>query len=318
MQVNSLKTRMIGAVACLSAGLLLTSVAFAGGGGTIVAAKVKKDPSSISDGAWGKAKVTTISMDGLGSFEGQKKNIEVKAVFTKKSTISMLLSWEDPTKSMGAEKWMKADGKWTQSKEGQDRVALNFETRRIKKFANKGCAVLCHSESKDPKQWSYHTEKAPQFGDLWVWESYRTDPMGYAGDYFVDDDSRKGDKGTGKAKTNKNKFGDAPLYMQDSAKKASMPGFLLDSEKGKIGDADIAETPRWMLEKFSGDFADIKSQSNHDGKKWTVMLTRKLKTGSDTDVEFKTKKKYNLGIAVFDDSGMYNKFASPPLKIEFK
>lgn len=317
MQMKKMNKYLAGVVACLSTGLLLSSVVYGAGGAMIEAAKVKKDPTSTTDKVWSKAKAVTVSMDGLGSFEGKKRNIVVKAVYTKKNNISMLLSWEDATKSMGAEKWIKEGGKWVQSPEGQDRVALNFETRRIKKFANKGCAVLCHSEAKDPKQWTYRTEKAPQFGDLWVWESYRTDPMGHAGDYFVDDDSRKGDKGTGKAKTNKNKFGDAPLYMQDPAKTASMPGFLLDSEKGKIGDADIAETPRWMLEKFSGDFADIKSQSNYDGKKWTVMLTRKLKTGSDTDVEFKTKKKYNLGIAVFDDSGMYNKFASPPLKIKF-
>ncbi len=317
MQVNSSKAKALGVAAFVSAGLFLATSAFAGGGNVIVAGKVGADPSSVTDAAWSKAKATTVSMDGLGSFEGKKKSIEVKAVYTKNSNISILLSWEDSTKSMGAEKWVKEGDKWSQSKEGQDRVALNFETRRIKKFANKGCAVLCHSDAKDPSQWSYHTEKAPQFGDLWVWESYRTDPMGYAGDYLVDDDSRKGDKGTGKAKTNKNKFGDAPLYMQDPAKQPSMPGFLMDSEKAKIGDADIQETPRWMLEKFSGDFADIKAQSQHDGKKWTVMLTRKLKTGSDTDVEFNTKKKYNLGIAVFDDSGLYNKFASPPMKIEF-
>jgi len=48
------------------------------------------------------------------------------------------------------------------------------------------------------------------------------------------------------------------------------------------------------------------------------MMQRKLKTGSDTDVKFKTKKKYNLGIAVLDNSGKYNKFTSPPLKLKFK
>ena len=318
MQLRAVKKKLIGAAACFAAAMIFTPAAFAAGGATITATKVKTDPASISDGVWGKAKATVITMDGVGGFEGKKRDISVKAVYTKKKNISLLLSWEDASKSMGGEKWVKEGDKWAPSKESMDRVALNFEVRRIKKFANKGCAVLCHSEDKDPKQWSYHTEKAPQFGDLWVWESYRTDPMGHAGDYYVDDDSRKADKGTGKAKTNKNKYGDAPLYMQDPAKKASMPGFLLDTEKGKIGDAVITESPKWMLTKFSGDFADITSQATHDGKNWTVMLQRKLKTGSETDVEFKTKKKYNLGIAVFDDSGLFNKFASPPLKMEFK
>ncbi len=301
-------------VACL----YMTASALGGGSGQIVAAKVKKDPAGLDAPEWSKAKPMTVSMDGVGSFEGKKKDLTVKAVYTKKGKISVLLSWDDPTKSMDAQAWVKEGDKWVQKKGNMDRVALNFEVRRIKKFANKGCAVLCHSDAKDPKEWKYHTEKAPQFGDLWVWESYRTDPLGYAGDYYVDDDSRKADKGTGKAKMNINKFRNGPVYMQDPAKKPSMPGFLLDTEKVKIGDADIKETPAWMLTKFSGDFADIKAVAKHDGKKWTVMLQRKLKTGSDTDVEFKTKKKYSLGIAVFDNSGMYNKFTSPPLKLSFK
>ncbi len=315
--VRKLSKNLLGAGVVLGASVLFLSTALAGGG-TITVAKVKKDPAGIDDAAWGKAKATTITMDGVGSFEGKKKDITVKGVYTKKGLITFLMSWDDPTKSMDGEAWVKDGDKWKQKEGGMDRVALNFEVRRIKNFANKGCAVLCHSDSKNPKEWKYHTEKAPQFGDLWVWESYRTDPMGHAGDYFVDDDSRKGDKGSGAAKLNINKFRNGPVYMQDPAKKPSMPGFLMDSEKAKIGDKQISETPAWMLTKFSGDFADIKAMAKHDGKKWTVMLQRKLKTGSDTDVEFKVKKKYNLGIAVFDNSGMYNKFTSPPLKVAFK
>jgi hypothetical protein len=309
-----------GVVGVLSLGAMVLAMqpAVAGGIEEIVAAKVKADPASIDDAAWGKAQEITISMDGVGDFEGKKEDIKVKAVYTKNGNISFLLTWNDPTKSMDGKAWVKDGDAWKQKDGDMDRVAFNFETRRIKNFANKGCTVLCHAESKNPKEWKYHTEKAPQFGDLWVWESYRSDPMGKAGDYFVDDDSRKADKGTGKASKNMNKFGDGPVYMQDPAKQPSLPGFLMDEEKAKIGDADVAETPVYMLNKFSGDFADITTQSKHDGSKWTVMMQRKLSTGSDTDVEFKTKKQYSLGIAVFENSGMYNKYASPPLKLKFK
>ena len=188
----------------------------------------------------------------------------------------------------------------------------------IKNFANKGCAVLCHAEAKNPKEWKYHTERAPQLGDLWVWDSYQSDPMGHAGDYYVDDDSRKADKGSGKAMKNINKFGNGPIFMADPAKKPARPGLLMDSEKVSIGNAAVTETPLYMLTPFSGDFADITAQAKHDGGKWTVMLQRKLETGSDTDVQFNTRKKYNLGIAVFENSGMYTKYTSPPMKLEFK
>lgn len=317
-RLQVLKTGLVIGSISLAVSVLAVTFAVAGGGDTIVAKKVKADPASIDDGAWGKAKETTLSMDGVGDLEGKKKDLKVKAVFTKKGKVSFLLTWDDPTKSMDGKAWVKDGDAWKQKEGDMDRVAFNFETRRIKKFANKGCAVLCHAESKNPKEWKYHTESAPQFGDLWVWESYRSDPMGYAGDYFVDDDSRKADKGTGKATTNMNKFGNGPVYMQDPAKKPSKPGFLMDSDKAKIGDAQVAETALYMLNKFSGDFADIKAWAKHDGSKWTVMMQRKLSTGSDTDVEFKTKKKYNLGIAVFENSGMYTKYTSAPLKLEFK
>lgn len=290
----------------------------AGGSATIAAAGVKSDPASLTDAAWKEAKPVTVAMDGVGDFKNKKKEVQVKAVYTKNGRISFLLTWEDPTRSVDGNAWVRKGDAWQQKEGGADRVALNFETRRIKNFANKGCAVLCHAEKKNPKEWKYHTERAPQLGDLWVWDSYTSDPMGHAGDYYVDDDSRKADKGSGKPMKNINKFGNGPIFMGDPAKKPSRTGFLMDSEKVAIGNAAVPETPLYMLAPFSGDFADITAQAKHDGGKWTVMLQRKLETKSDTDVQFNTRKKYNLGIAVFENSGMYTKYTSPPLKLDFK
>ena len=308
----------LGTAALAASLLLIAPAALAGGKLEIVAAKVKKDPAGIDAKEWGKAKATKITLDGAGDFENKKKEITVKAVYTKKGKISMLLSWPDDTKSMDGQAWVKEGDGWKQKAGYEDKVALNWEARRIKKFANKGCAVLCHSDAKNPNEWKYHTEKAPQFGDLWVWESYRTDALGHGGDNFVDDDSRKADKGTGKPKKNINKYKTGPVYMQDPGQKPQLAGFLMDSQKAKIGDTDIGETPTWMLSKFSGDYADIISKSSYSGGKWTVMLQRQLDTKSDTDVKFNTKKKYNVGIAVFDNSGAHHSYNSPPAKVIFK
>lgn len=301
--------------ALLAAGLLAAPLALAAGN-EIKAVKVDKDPAAVDGPEWGKAKAVSVPMDGVGGFQGKKQDVAVQAVYTKNGMVSMLFTWNDASKSVDGQAWTKSGEAWTQKPGKMDRLALNFEVRRIQNFANKGCAVLCHSEAKDPKEWKYHTAKAPQFGDLWVWDSYTSAPLGHAGDYLVDDDSRKADKGSGKATMNINKTRSGPLYMQDPAKKPSAAGFLMDNEKADI-DAKTTETPAWMLNTFSGDFADIKAVSRHDGKQWKVMLQRKLKTGSETDVEFDVKKDYNLGIAVFDDSAMYDKFASGPLKLKF-
>lgn len=308
---------MVAFLALTAVSLIPSFSAQAGTEIEIVAAKVKSDPATVDAEQWRKAKPVEVALDGAGQFEKKKKEIMVSAVYTKKSKISILLTWEDPERSLDGQAWQKDGDKWTQKAGHEDRVALNFEVRRIKNFATKGCAVLCHSDAKDPKEWKYHTDRAPQLGDLWVWESYRSDPLGHAGDNYVDDDSRKADKGTGKALKNINKYQSGPAYMQDPAKKPPLPAMLMDDQKVVIGDHPVNETAAWMLSKFSGDFADITSKSSYADGRWTVMLQRKLKTGSDTDVTFKTKKKYSLGIAVFDNSDRHHSYNSPPLKLEF-
>jgi hypothetical protein len=283
----------------------------------IQAAKVKSDPADLDAKEWSEAKPVVITLDGAGQFEKMQKEVTVQFVYTKKGRLSVLLSWKDDTKSMDGQAWLKQGDAWHQKPGGEDRVALNWEVRRIKNFATKGCAVVCHSDAKDPAEWKYHTAKAPQLGDLWVWESYRSDPLGFAGDYYVDDDSRKADKGSGKALKNVNKFENGPVFMQDPGKTSPIPGMLMADQKKEIGDTAITEAQAWMLTAFSGDFAQIKAESKHADGRWTVMMQRDLQTGSDADVKLNPKKDYSFGIAVFDNSASHNSYNSPPLKLKF-
>jgi hypothetical protein len=280
-------------------------------------AKVKADPADLDAKEWSKAEAVTVTLDGAGQFEKKQKELIIKTVYTKKGKLSIWLSWEDPDKSMDGAAWVKQGDTWSQKPGSEDRVAINWEVRRIKNFATKGCAIVCHSDAKDPAEWKYHTAKAPQLGDLWVWESYRTDPSGYAGDYYVDDDSRKADKGSGQALKNINKFESGPVYMQDPDKKSPLPGMLMADQKVVIGETAVTETQAWMMTPFSGDFAHIKATSKHENGRWTVMMQRDLKTDSDTDVKFNPKKDYSFGIAVFDNSGRQHSYNSPPLKLKF-
>jgi hypothetical protein len=48
------------------------------------------------------------------------------------------------------------------------------------------------------------------------------------------------------------------------------------------------------------------------------MMSRKLRTGYDDDVQFNTKKTYPFAIAVFDNSGDHDSYNSEPLKLKFK
>jgi hypothetical protein len=279
--------------------------------------KVTVDPDSIDASQWQKAKKIQMSMFGAGSLTGKKLDLELQGVYTESGKVSLLVSWPDTSKSVIGTRWNKNNGGWQLSGDAEDRLAIVWEGRQIKNFATKGCTVLCHNVAPSPEQWRFHTNRSPMFGDLWVWESYRSDPLGHAGDYSVDDDGRKPDKGTGKAEKNINKFGEAPLYMQAPDVKPEKPGWLMSRDKVKIDEASKS-TPLWMLTEFSGDFADITSQSRYAGGRWVVMLQRKLDTGSAKDVAFKRKKNYNFGIAIFDNSAIFNSFNNgPPIQAVF-
>lgn len=305
--------------------LLMAFVVSAAFGETVITAKkVSKDPADINSSEWASAKETTIINEGAsgGPFEKKKLEVKVKAVYTKGGNISVLLSWPDSDQSMTKEAWKLSKGKWEKQKGDEDKVALNWEIKRIKNFATKGCAVVCHSEAKNPEDWKYHTETATERGDMWVWRAYTSNPMGHAEDGYVDDDARKSDAGTGKAKKNEAADKKKPKYMQDPSKKPTAPGFLVDGETVEIKDyrkfknGDVV--PSWILSKFSGSMADITARAKWTNGRWTVMLQRKLETGDrENDVQFDTRRDYNFGIAVFNNSTKHDSYNSPPLKLKF-
>lgn len=305
--------------------LAFAVTAFAAGKGDteLTVKKVSKDPADISSPEWSSAKEATFINDGAagGPFEKKTLEVKIKAVYTKGGNINVLVSWPDGTKNDSKEPWKFSKGKWEKQKVEDDKLAFNWEIKRIKNFATKGCAVVCHSDAKNKEDWKYHTETATERGDMWVWRAGTSNPMGYAEDGYVDDDSRKSDAGTGKAKKNESADKKSPKFMQDPSKKPSAAGTLVEGEtkeiKGdKFKDGDVI--PSWILSKFSGSMADIKAKAQYAGGRWSVMLQRKLETGDkENDVQLDTRRDFVVGIAVFDNSARHNSYNSNPIKVKF-
>ncbi len=297
----------------------------------LISTKVKSAPADAGSSQWNKAKEAKIITVGAGSVEGNIIPLKTKSVYTK-DEIFFLFQWYDYNKSMDKNEWKFKGGKWNKTKANEDRLGVVWEINRVDKFANKGCTVLCHNESKNDKEWHYSTSSSREKADLWHWKSVRSNPVGYTEDGFVIDNpskeveaGRKRDAGskTTKAKSNRTKDKSGPAYMQDPSKPAAIPGSLLVAQaveiKGSSTFKEGDEIPAYMLYPvWKGSFADIKTKGVWKDGKWTVMMSRKLKTGHDDDVQFNTRKKYPFGIAIFDNSGGHSSYNSEPLKLQFK
>ncbi len=291
--------------------------------------KVKSAPADAGSSEWKKAQESKIVLTGAGSVEGKVIELKTKSVYTK-DEIFFRLEWPDKDKSMNKKRWKFSGGKWTQIKADEDRLGVVFEINRINKFATKGCAVLCHNESKNEKEWYFAVSSAKEKAEMWHWKAVRSNPVGYTEDGYVTTNpskkpeaGRKRDAGSGKAKSNRTKDKSKPMYRQDPAKSASIPGSLLVNQAAEIKDYSIFkdgdEIPGYMVNTpWKGSFADVKTRGVWANGKWTVMMSRKLNTGYDDDLQFNTRKKYPFAVAVFDNAHEHNSYNSEPLKLVFK
>jgi len=297
---------LIGAFAALQ-----TPVAQAKSKGDLVLSskKVKSAPGDAGSSTWNQAKEAKMVLTGAGKFEGKDIELKTKSVYTK-DEIFFRFEWPDEDKSMQKNAWKFSGGKWNKIKANEDRLGLVFEINRIDKFATKGCAVLCHN---------------------WHWKAVRSNPVGYAEDGYVafnatkePEKGRKRDAGSGtKAKSNRTKDKSKPSHMQDPSKSASIPGTLLVAQAVEIKDNSIFkegdELPGYMLyTEWKDSFADVKTKGVWQNGKWTLVVSRKLKTGYDDDIQFNTRKKYPFSLAVFDNSGEHDSYNAEPLKLQFK
>jgi len=306
------------------------SIAKAKAGDLVVTStEVKSAPSDAGSALWNEAKESKIALTGAGSVEGKPLELRAKSVYTS-DQIFFRFEWADKDKTLNKNRWKNSGGKWTKFKGDEDRLGMVWEINRIDKFATKGCAVLCHNESKNEKEWYYAVSSSKEKAEMWHWKSVRSNPVGYAEDGFVTtnpskkpEEGRKRDAGSGKAKSNQTKDKSGPAFMQDPSVSPSVEDALLVSEAVEIKAGavlqDGQEIPGYMLNtEWTGSFADVKTKGVWENGKWILMMYRKLDTGYDDDLQFNTRKKYPFAVAVFDDAHEHNSYNSEPLKLEFK
>jgi hypothetical protein len=104
--------------------------------------------------------------------------------------------------------------------------------------------------------------------------------------------------------------------------KPAPPYWILNSQKVPFDDSQYRpgdEVPGFIVAPFTGDRGNISCRSTRENGVWTLEWTRKLTTGSPTDIQFDDlNKRYAFGVAVFDNSQVRHAYHAGAMWLTFE
>ena len=337
------KISIVGSLVVLAITFLWISTGGSQDAAVLTAMKVAKEPTVDGkvDALWNKAKAIKIPVTGGANFPNGGTEVTLKSVYTD-TDIFFLAQWRDKTQSYQRFPWKKQpDGSWLQLKDPndkgndsnkyyEDKFAMLWNIN-IAGFESAGCMVACHAGESGKPFGNKYTANPGEMGDLWHWKSVRTGPVGQMDDQYVDstrydkdkspEAGRKSDpKTAGGYNDNINEAKSGPKWAAKGNKPAP-PYWILDSEKEPLDESKYKpgdEVAGIVIAPLVGDRGDISAKASWSNGAWTLELSRKLKTGSQYDVQFDDlSKSYSFGVAVFDNAQVRHAFATAPHKLAF-
>lgn len=321
-------------------------------GSALIAVSVDAAPTldGVSDEAfWADAPALVIPVSGGANNFAADANL--KAVYTG-DAVYFLLTYNDPTESWYRSPWQKQeDGTWKKVKDPNDKGGDNnlvYEDKfamiwpinnSIKGFDTMGCFVACHAgENSDLKPYgNKYTSAEGELGDIWHWKSIRN--LGQIDDQYLDwtkFDAEKA-KEAGRKSDPRETGGYADNYASkpdpnDASKTVAdntlpgftspsvdlttgAPGYILDSEKVALTQADLDAMPVGSLipgivkSTIVGDRGDITAGWEWKDGVWTIEFGRKLVTAGEFDVQFSDLgAMYYFGLAIFENAQVRHAF----------
>jgi hypothetical protein len=321
---------------------------------TLVASATSTAPgmnNAAADPVWAKARPLTLELTGganFGAKPGERGHTKVtlKAVYTA-DMLYMLMQYPDPTYSVRRGPYQKqADGSWKKLKDAADKGGddnIYYEDKwamlwpvngaTAKSFDKEGCAMACHEGQTKPYGNKY-TNLPGQLLDMWHMKGQRTAPLGFVDDQYTDDTrydaktapnaGRKGDPGTkGGEYTGIPLVDGKPQFMGRDAKAANAGGtyyvkrgdeVAFDNSKFKPGD----EVASIIVNPLTGDRGDIKVAVTWSNGVYTSVISRKLVTGSQFDVQFADlAARYGFGVSAFDNAQVRHATSDDPAYLVF-
>lgn len=317
---------------------------------TVTAIKASAAPTldgNANDPMWQSAPKTNIHAVKGANFGGTGETTGTVQAAYMGDMIYFLLQYKDATLNYQRSPYQKqADGSWIKLKDPDDKGGDNnkyYEDKAaliwnindsIFGFDRRGCQIACHAGEPGKPYGNKYTEEAGEMGDIWHVKNVRTSPVDQIDDQWLDhtrfdkaktpEAGRHGDPKTGGGYTDIKLVNGKPEFMSKDGKAANKGGTYwvvkgneapFDDSKFKAGD----EVASIMIAPFEGDRADIKAGVKWDNGVWTVEMARKRVTGHKNDVQFDDMgKKYDFGIAFFDNAQVRHAYQEKPLSLVFQ
>jgi hypothetical protein len=314
---------------------------------TLVVVKAATAPTmdgNATDAVWASARPLSVKLGGGANFGDSGETTATLKAVTSGDMIYFLLQYADPTQSVRRAPLQKqADGTWKKLSDPKDKGGddnIYYEDKwsiiwnvndSIAGFNQNGCAVLCHMGEGKPYGNKY-TAKAGEIGDMWHMKGSRNGVFGQVDDQYVDNTpydkdkspnaGRKGDPGGPDYKS----FGlvnGKPAFMNKDGKPANAGGtyYIRDGDQVAIDDSKFKagdEVSSYLVYRLQGDRGDLQVAYRWQNGTYTYEVARKLKTGSQYDIQFDDAgKTYTFGVSAFDNAQVRHAVSYEPLKMVF-
>ena len=243
----------------------------------------------VVDGVWRNAKpLTVIVREAVGGHN--PRSVELRALHTD-DALYVLVRWPDKTNSDMRDPyvWNAAKGAYQRSPKPDDQFAIEFPLSG--RFDVNMLAL-----SRD------------YVADVWHWKAGRGNPVGWVDDkrHII---SREPTPGARKYSLG----GHGDVYIARLMDKGT-PSYVLRSPpqqfKGNMVDSYQSQQP-------GGSLADVRGKGVHDGKGWTLEMSRKFNTGNDDDAVIQPSRGIPCAIAVLDDELYWRHSVSSLLILRF-
>lgn len=312
----------------------------------VMAAAAPAIDGDAKDAIWKTAPVNKFEAIKGSNFKGGKTNGTLQVAYDKEN-IYLLVTYADPTYSLRRSPYQKqADGSWVKLKDPQDKGGDNnvyYEDKlaliwninnSILGFDRFGCQIACHEGEPGKPYGNKYTEEAGELGDMWHMKFVRGGVIGQIDDQYLDHTrfhpetakgaGRKSDAKDGGGYEDVKLVNGKPEFMSKDGKPANKGGTYWIKAEDKVAFDDSKfvagdEVSSIVIAPFTGDRGDIKVGGKWANGKWTMEISRKLVTGSKTDVNFDDlKKTYGFGMGFFDNSQVRHAYIEAPLMLQFK